>query len=432
MTGSWIRTLLPLALAGALACSSNGSAGPSGGGGAGAVGAGSAGAVGAAGAAGVVGTAGAAGTSSGQAGSAQGGSGVAGTQGTGVAGTQGTGAAGSPADGGAPDVPASGGDGGAVAPMQFYGRWDRTTSTAITVYSGANVTARFQGTGITAKLDLSHSQSPVTTVEWQIDGGPWTETDVKATMQLATGLAPGMHDVVFMGRGMEELFNRWNPPVVASLNFIGFDVEGGALVPTARPSRLKMEFIGDSITEGVRVYMNNASDPWHTNGRLAYPCLVAQALGAEWNQIGFGHQGILQTGHGNVPVAADSFDWVYGTIPRDKSWVADVVVLNQGTNDRDASGTTFQPAFAKYLDVIRAGYPNALFFVLRPFGGYREAEIAAATNAKIAAGDKKMFYVDTTGWLDPTADYTEGLHPNVMGHQKATAALLPILRAHLP
>jgi lysophospholipase L1-like esterase len=239
----------------------------------------------------------------------------------------------------------------------------------------------------------------------------------------------GTHDVVFMARGMEELFNRWLPPVVASLNFSGFDVENGALVPTARPQRLKIEFIGDSITEGVRVVMNNASDPWHTNGRLAYPCLVATTLGAEWTQVGFGHQGLLQAGHGNVPVAADSFDWVYATVPRDRGWVADMVVLNQGTNDRDATSTAFRPAFAKYLALLRQGYPAAKIFVLRPFGGYREADIAAEVALRVAAGDA-MFYVDTTGWLT-AADYTEGLHPNVVGHMKATAALLPILRAHL-
>jgi lysophospholipase L1-like esterase len=421
----------------AAGCSSNGSSGARGGAGAGAGSSGSAGASGAAGAAGAAaGVSGGAAGGSGQAGSdtgVAGATGTAGTQSTGASGS--TGAAGAPPDGGAAGAPPAGGDGGALAPVQFYGRWDFTKpGVAVTVNSGAYVAARFLGTGITATLDLSHSQAPVTTVEWQIDGGPWTETDVKATMTLAMGLPAGMHDVVFMARGMEELFNRWNPPVVASLNFIGFQALGDAatLVPTPRPSRLKIEFIGDSITEGVRVYMNDASDPWHTNGRLAYPCLVSQALGAEWNQVGFGHQGLLQAGHGNVPVAADSFDWVYGTVPRDKSWVADVVVLNQGTNDRDATSTAFTPAFGKYLDVIRAGYPNALFFVLRPFGGYREADIAAVTAAKIAAGDKKMFYVDTTGWLDPTADYTEGLHPNVMGHQKATAALLPVLRAHLP
>jgi len=248
-------------------------------------------------------------------------------------------------------------------------------------------------------------------------------------MTLATGLAPGMHDVVFMAKGMEELFNRWNPPVVASLNFIAFDVEGGALVPTARPNRLKIEFIGDSITEGVRV-VADGTDPQHTNGRLAYPCLTANALGAEWRQVGFGHQGVLQAGHGNVPKAADSFDWVYATVPRD-DWVADVVVLNQGTNDRDASPTAFNLEFARYLGIIRTGYPQALIFVLRPFGGYREAEVAAGVAAKVAAGDAKMFYVDTTGWLTD-ADYTEGLHPNIVGHKKATAQLVPVLKQHLP
>jgi hypothetical protein len=441
MTGVALRVayLLLAASLCASGCSSRGGAGPSGAAGAPASGSagaagGAAGGTGAAGTSGAAGSAGVAGSSGGQSGSSTGAAGSAGVAGIGAAGSPGD--AGHPPDdagaGGASGLAgAPGSDGGAVAPMQFYGRWAFTGGEAITPYSGAHVTARFQGTGITARLDLAHSQAPVTTVEWQIDGGPWTETDVKASMPLATGLAPGMHDVVFMARGMEELFNRWTPPLVASLNFVGFDVEGGALVPTARPNRLKMEFIGDSITEGVRVYMNNATDPWHTNGRLAYPCLIAQTLGAEWHQIGFGHQGLLQAGHGNVPVAADSFAWVYATVPRDPAWVADVVVLNQGTNDRDATSAAFQPVFAKYLDEIRAGYPQALFFVLRPFGGYREADVAAGVAAKVAAGDTKMFYVDTTGWLTD-ADYTEGIHPNVMGHQKAAAALLPILRQHLP
>jgi hypothetical protein len=420
-----------LALVVALGCSSGGRVGGAAGAGAGTGG-------GPAGTTGGGGTSGGAGTS--------GGSGMTGGAGTaGAAG--GNGAAGANADAGvdapvdAAPPPSDGappasdatvtppdGGGGAVATVQFYGRWDFTGGKAITVYSGSHVTARFMGTGVSARLDLSHSQNPVTTVTWQIDGGEWKEGDVKATMQLATGLPAGMHDVVFMARGMEELQNRWNPPVIAALSFTAFDVEGGALVPTARPNRLKIEFVGDSLTEGVRV-VPDGSDPQHTNGRLAYPCLTAMAMGAEWRQVGFGHQGVLQAGHGNVPKAADSFNWVYATVPRD-SWVADMVVLNQGTNDRDASPTAFSPEFAKYLGIIRAGYPQALIFVLRPFGGYREAEVKTQTMAKIAAGDARMFYVDTTGWLT-AADYTEGLHPNIMGHQKVTAQLTAELRKHL-
>jgi lysophospholipase L1-like esterase len=325
----------------------------------------------------------------------------------------------------------TGSDGDAsVAAVQFYGRWDFSTGTPITVYSGSHVTARFSGTGISVRLDLAHSQSPVSTVTWQIDGGPWTSANVAATMVLAQGLAPGEHDVVFMARGMEELFNRWNPPVVASVNFLGFDAQGGALIPTARPARYKIEFVGDSLTEGVRIIPDNGGgDPWHTDGHLAYPCQTALALGAEWRQVGFGHQGVLQAGHGNVPVAADSFNWVYATVPRD-GWVADMVVLNQGTNDRDASSAAFQPEFARYLGIIRSGYPHAKFAVLRTFGGYREADIAAVVAARIAAGDTNMFYVDTTGWLT-AADYTEGIHPNLQGTAKIVANLVPLLRSHM-
>jgi hypothetical protein len=319
---------------------------------------------------------------------------------------------------------------GTLSPVQFYGRWDFTGGQAITVYSGSHVTARFNGTGISARLDLSHSQGPVTTVTWQIDGGPWTNANVAATMPLATGLPAGTHDVVFMARGMEELFNRWNPPVVASLNFLGFDVQGGALIPTARPVRYKIEFVGDSLTEGVRIVPDNGGgDPWHTDGHLAYPCQIALMLGAEWRQVGFGHQGLLQAGHGNVPKAADSFDWVYATVPRD-GWVADMVVLNQGTNDRDASSTAFRPEFARYLGIIRKGYPQAKILVLRTFGGYREADIAAEVAARIAAGDTNMFYVDTTGWLT-AADYQEGLHPNLQGTAKIIGLLLPEMRKHM-
>jgi GDSL-like Lipase/Acylhydrolase family/Carbohydrate esterase 2 N-terminal len=383
--------------------------------------------------AGNTGSAGGGHAGAGHAGAGQAGAGAGG--GTGGAVTADAGTAGSPADAavdfpdGSMDVATPPGpDAGEVAAVQYYGRWDFTGGKAITVYSGSHVTARFQGTGISARLDLSHSQNPVTTVTWQVDGGAWMEGDVKATMVLATGLPAGMHEVVFMARGMEELFNRWNPPVVAALSFSGFDVTGGALVPTARPVRLKIEFVGDSLTEGVRV-VPDGTDPQHTNGRLAYPCLTANAMGAEWRQVGFGHQGILQTGHGNVPKAADSFDWVYATVPRD-AWVADMVVLNQGTNDRDASSTAFRPEFARYLGILRKGYPQAKIFVLRTFGGYREADIAAEVAARIAAGDTQMFYVDTTGWLT-AADYTEGLHPNIIGHQKATTALVAELRKHL-
>jgi hypothetical protein len=44
----------------------------------------------------------------------------------------------------------------AVAPMQFYGRWDFAGGKATTVNSGSHVTARFQGTGKKKILLIAH------------------------------------------------------------------------------------------------------------------------------------------------------------------------------------------------------------------------------------------------------------------------------------
>jgi hypothetical protein len=55
-------------------------------------------------------------------------------------------------------------------------------------------------------------------------------------------------------------------------------------------------------------------------------------------------------------------------------------------------------------------------------------------NARISAGDAKVHYVDTTGWLDSSTgstDFTDGVHPGDAGHVKVSNRLLPILLPYL-
>jgi lysophospholipase L1-like esterase len=51
-------------------------------------------------------------------------------------------------------------------------------------------------------------------------------------------------------------------------------------------------------------------------------------------------------------------------------------------------------------------------------------------NARNAAGDSKVHYINTNGWLT-AADYTDGLHPSVSGHIKAARLLQPILAPYV-
>lgn len=405
-------------LCGALGCSDSGSTGGS----AGSSGAGAGGvAAGGGGAGGAL----TAGTTSGGAGAGAGG----------AAAGAGAGAMGGLSGGGG--LGGAGGAGGAVpvADQQFYGRWDLThAGKAVTVNSGSHITASFNGTGISAKFDTSNNTGQIPTVTIVIDGGDPIEKEIAPSLVLATGLSAGKHDLTLFVRGANENDERWTPPLVAGLIFESFTVEGGSIVQTPRPQRLKLEILGDSITEGVRIHdkgpQGQTTSNWMTDGPRGYASLTAQALGAEWRQVGFGRQGLTIMGNGGVPKAAEAFNWFYKGQARD-DWQPDAVIINQGTNDRATMGAAFAPLYGSFLQLIRTAYPAAKIIALRPFVGAFGTEIQAQVKARNDGGDKLVYYIDTAGWT-ADADFTDGLHPNVSGSvkikDKLVAALTPILK----
>jgi hypothetical protein len=317
-----------------------------------------------------------------------------------------------------------------LAHAQFYGRWDLThDDRAITVNGGSHVTARFEGGELRALFDVSANQDPIPTLAWQIDGGAWREGLVSDDVLLDSGLAPGAHSVLLMARGLDEHQSRWTSPRIASLTFLGFVATDGNMLSSTRPVRTKIEFLGDSITEGVLqqpVSMGRTTWPWQTDALTAYPAATALQLGAEWRQIGFGGQGLTRGGSGGVPAAPDAFNYVYDGVPRD-AWIADIVVVNQGTNDGAADITT---ALKTYLDEVRAAYLSANILVLRPFSGAQATTLSLEVQRRNKAGDAKVFFIDTTGWLG-SSDFSDGLHPNTAGSAKITARLVTELAPYL-
>jgi lysophospholipase L1-like esterase len=329
------------------------------------------------------------------------------------------------------------GTGGAPGPRsdwQFYGRWDLThQGKAITVNSGSHVSASFNGTGISANFDVSGNTGKIPTVSIKIDATEVVEKQISEHLELGYGLPAGVHEVTLFVRGMDEHDARWNPPLVASTVFLGFTVADGAIVQTPRPKRVKIEFLGDSITEGVNVHSKGPNGQttanWTTDGPRGYAALTAMKLGAEWRQVGFGRQGLTVVGSGGVPKAKEAFNFFYAGVARD-DWQPDAVVVNQGTNDRSASGATFANVYLAFLGEIRAAYPDAKIVALRPFVGAFGTEIAKQVQSLTSRGDAKVYYVDTAGWTT-SGDFTDSLHPNQAGSvkigDKLVAALQPIL-----
>jgi len=377
--------------------------------------------------AGTASSAGTAGSVSGGAGGSTGTMGGAGASGSAGANAGSGGAAGSA---GAAGNGGSGGSGGAPEPTadyQLYGRWDLThAGKAITVNSGSHITVSFNGTGISAKFDTSGNTGVAPTVSFRIDDGDLLEKEIAPTLELAKGLTAAEHHVLLFVRGMSEFDARWTPPLVSSTTFLGFDVAGGALVAKPRPKLTKIEFLGDSITEGVAVHdkgPDGQNTPnWRCDGARNYASLTAQKLGYEWRQVGFGRQGLTVGGNGGVPKAQETFNFFYAGVARD-AWQADIVVINQGTN-----GKTFAPLYNDFLGIVRTGYPNAKIVALRPLVGAFGTEIQAQVSARKAAGDNKIFFVDTDGWTVP-GDFTDGVHPNQDGSVKISEKLAAALQA---
>ena len=206
--------------------------------------------------------------------------------------------------------------------VRFYGRWDRRQpDRAITVNGGSYVVARFEGRGLTARFDLARNKPPIPTAAWRVDDDiQWRESEIAAKLELEKDLKPGEHTIQLLVRGLDEHQPRWAEPLTASLTFLGFEFPtGGKLLDPPAEPKLKIEFLGDSITEGVRVHdkqPGRESWTWQTDALLSYPTQTALKLNAQWRQVGFGRLGITIQGNGGVPVAPDSFDWFYQGCPR--------------------------------------------------------------------------------------------------------------------
>jgi lysophospholipase L1-like esterase len=318
-----------------------------------------------------------------------------------------------------------------LSDVRFYGRWDRRMpDKAITVNGGSHVVARFDGRSITARFDLTRNKPPLPTIAWRIDDDiEWRESEIGESVELGKDLKPGPHTITVLARGLDEHQPRWAEPLTASITFLGFDFPtGGKLLAPPDEPKLKIEFLGDSITEGVLVHGKQPGRdtwPWKTDALRAWPTQTSLRLSAQWRQVGFGAMGITKGGSGGVPPAPDAFDWFYQGCPRD-DWQADVVVINHGTNDGGSPSKTFRPAYARYLEMIRKAYPQARILALRPFAGTHGDDIAAEVAARVKSGDAKVTFVDTTGWLTPD-DFTDRVHPNVGAGPKVAEKLAPLI-----
>ena len=325
-------------------------------------------------------------------------------------------------------VAAAVGDGSPTDPNLVYvGRWDNSNPSAPHSYwGGAYIRAEFTGTSLSVKLGRKVDLAVF------IDDKPVSmKMGVQGTVPLASGLSEGNHKVKMVARFQAD-----------QIVFQGFVLSAGAkTIAPAKPKAL-IEFIGNSITSGSVT----------TNGNIsAFPWLVGESLGADRTAISY--PGItLVNGYylnfNGLPAIGMEVSYTKTntppmrpatTDPINIAWnfsryTPDMVVINIGTNDGNGAGVptaTFQTSYLNFLKFLRGKFPNAHIFALRTFGGYMATQTEAAANQLINAGDKKIHFVNTSGWLASSDYASDKLHPSDAGQIKAASKIAAVLRPYL-
>ncbi|TCC17140.1 G-D-S-L family lipolytic protein [Kribbella sindirgiensis] len=301
--------------------------------------------------------------------------------------------------------------------MVLEGQWGQQPGVAITVNSGSRISFSYAGERVQLLFDtdgLTVAPHLWVTVD---DGEPSLHVLEGPVIELS---APdGRHQVSVVVKDVNEHVNRWNPPFECAVVFAGLVLDvRSALRLSGRPSGPRVEFYGDSITQGVRS-LSEHPESEGADGTTSYAYLTARAFGATSYQVGFGSQGISKPGNGEVPAGADSFGWNFAGSPAERVEPSDVVVINLGVNDP----TLEVEEYAGYVRRVRAAYPAATIVSLTPFNGKHADTIEAAVKS---LDDPNLVYVDSTGWITE-ADCTDQVHPTVEGHAKIATHLIKAL-----
>ena len=326
------------------------------------------------------------------------------------------------------------GDGGLADPnITYVGRWDTSSSTQYTSHwDGTYLTTRFTGRNVSVKLGGAMGFKAVIdgviTMHWG-----WGGTVPLTSTPLASD---GPHTLQIVA----DYDDREVP-------FQGLVLDAGA---TTLPfgSRPLIEFIGDSITAG------QGGSEWALTD---YAWLTGEQLGVHHTQIAWAGITLSDGYHYstnewpgmesmyfrawavnrcyNVQCTPDASHPTPNPAWDFSKYSPKIIVINLGTNDWGVGepGSIFKDRYSGFLASVRSKHPNAEIFVLRTFNGYLAQETQTAVAERVSAGDTRLHYVDTSGWLipHPSADFADLYHPNDLGYRKVKDRLVPILQPYL-
>ena len=189
--------------------------------------------------------------------------------------------------------------------------------------------------------------------------------------------------------------------------------------------KLRIEYLGDSITCAFGIESASTSDPFQTttqNFELTYAFLSAKELDADYSCVCYSGSGVARDGN-KMPeyyTKTNAFtsyneEWDFKKYPND------IVVINLGTNDSgyaaESKHDEYIQEYTKFLELIREKNPDAYIVCTLGMMGC-ENLFPLIEKAISLMADEKIF-----GFLLPQQKAEDGIgsqyHPNYVTHAKA-------------
>lgn len=305
----------------------------------------------------------------------------------------------------------------------------------------AGFTVTFRGTALEADMacDAWHNPNALTYITVIVDGNEAARRVIAVDREgvcrytLVDGLADDVHTVSVI-KLSEAQQSNWE--------VAGLEIPDGELLPTPHDdNRLKIEFIGDSITAGFGDRCPTKDGPFCTkeeDGYESYAALTARALDADYHVLAVSGYGMYRSPFGqDIPPLFPYADGLHGKQAKwdFSAFVPDVVVVNLGTND--GGWINLEPSlpteekirlvkerYVEFLHTLRETYPGA--YILSTIGllesnatPYVEQAVAMAQ----AAGMDRLSFLKL-----PAATSFGAGHPSLEAHKQGAEALTAALR----
>lgn len=219
-------------------------------------------------------------------------------------------------------------------------------------------------------------------------------------------------------------------------------------VTPAEEKKLRIEFIGDSITCGYGVDAPSQYESFRTtteNFMKSYAYLAAEMLGADYSAVCYSGYGIISgytpDGTKNAANLVPAYYECYGRdYPAKWDFSAkpnDVVIINLGTNDStyidrdpDSRGAEFIKAYSEFLTTVRKNNPDAhIICTLGIMGASSEYKMIeqAIAEYRQASGDSRIYCYQAP--VQVSADgYGADWHPSAATQEKNAGILAEKIR----